>query len=85
MNVTTTPSTGLGCDYCWLIGVAVTFVGQIINNFGTNVVKYSHLHTQIGHSKRKSWIIFFSGWLLFVIGISFDFVCIIFFVFEARF
>lgn len=51
--------------------VSVTLIGQIINNFGTNVVKYSHIHKE---SNRKSWIIFFSGWVLFVIGISFDFI-----------
>jgi magnesium transporter len=75
MNITTQyPTLGPNaCEYCWLIGVAVTFVGQIINNFGTNVVKYSHKYND-QNSINKGWMIFFSGWLLFVIGISFDFI-----------
>ena len=76
--LTLSPST-ISYEYCWLIGVAVTFVGQIINNFGTNVVKYSHIisETQSVYDtgrKRKSWIIFCAGWMLFVLGISLDFI-----------
>jgi len=75
MNITTQYPTinPNSCEYCWLIGVAVTFVGQIINNFGTNVVKYSHKYND-QNSTNRGWMIFFSGWLLFVIGISFDFI-----------
>lgn len=76
MNTTSLPTTIPiinTCHYCWIIGVAVTFVGQIINNFGTNLVKYSHkLYDE--KKLKKSWIIFISGWILFVLGISFDFI-----------
>jgi len=60
------------CNYCWIIGVVVTFFGQIINNFGANLVKYSH--TISYENSKKSWLIFCAGWLMFTIGISFDFI-----------
>ena len=79
MSTTTPISTFAPCEHCWLIGVAVTFIGQIINNFGTNVVKYSHTLTNNqsvydSREKKRSWIIFFAGWMLFVLGISLDFI-----------
>jgi magnesium transporter len=50
----------------WIIGAALTIVGSVVINFGTNVMKFGHLR-----GKRIIWII---GFVCFAVGNVLNFV-----------